>query len=938
MHVAGTSPQSKNLSLDRYRLTMMLFVTIVTSCYLWIEFGSHTSGYLSSHFESLHWIFGGIIWLLALTGIQYGYRRICMASYALMAERDNLLAIFDAAHVGMLLIDRRMNVVRVNQTMSQHFDNLPGARAGTRHGIILRCPGAQVDPLGCGYSPGCDSCNLMISLRETLREGLSTSGKEAMLHCEKDGEVVKMWILYSVRPIELDGERFALLSLMDVTERRNAEMLLRSKKESYRALVENVPDIIVRYDRCGRRLYANPAYERLIGGSAERLIGKTVGETPVFGQMISNQIHQTILNVLCNGHPKEIEISWEPVSEGAQRFYLASFVPEFDTDGEVSSVLCISRDITELRMFQHQLQHMAFFDPLTKLPNRTLFTDRLDRLVSEMSRSEQTTAAGIMFLDLDGFKTVNDTLGHDAGDQLLIGAGKRIRNCLRDYDTVARLGGDEFAVILPEVRQELDLALVARKILAAIEAPFSVSGKELFITTSIGIACYPADSVESSELIRFADADMYHAKAMGRNNFQFYSASLTRHAADRMQLEFDLRKAQQMGELELYFQPKVDTLIGQLVGAEALLRWNHPTRGQIPPDAFIGIAEDTGLIIGIGIWVLQTACSVAVEWNREALYPVKIAVNLSVRQFMTGDIVASMQTVLSETGCKPEWLELEITEGLLMTRKPEITASLESLNSMGFSIAIDDFGTGYSALSYLTDFPVSTIKIDKSFIRDITTQKKSLELVKAIVSMGHALALELVAEGVETGEEAACLDRLGCHVIQGYFYGKPMPIGAFNFWRTGFVASRQSGDDVMTPLVQSSWRDYLTTGHEMIDVQHRELFKRITRLTTACRSGKGQKEVSQLLDYLGGYIKTHFSAEEKLLMSIDSPNYQDHKAAHDTFSAVIDMLRSRYLEDGETMALTMETNYVAVDWLTRHICTMDRDLADRLHLSGTAGR
>lgn len=936
MRLLDTSPKSKSLFLGHYRLIVVLFVTVATGCYLWLEFCVHGFAHFPVPLDSIHWGLAGGIWLLGVGGIQYSYDRINKASATLMVERNNLLAIFDAAQVGMLLIDERMRVVRVNQTMNQQFDKTPDERDGSRHGIILRCPNARINPLGCGHSPECNSCGLMRSLRETLHDGISTICKEALLHCEKDGEVIQMWILYSVRSIELDGERFALLSLMDVTERRNAETLLRRRNETYRALVENVPDIIVRYDRCGRRLYANPAFERLIGGSAEPLIGKTTGEAPVFGQVVSNQIHQAILDVMGNGLPKEIEITWETAPDAAQRFHLASFVPEFDAEGEVLSVLCISRDITELRTFQRQLQHMAFFDPLTGLPNRALFNDRLERLVSDMSRGEQANA-GIMFLDLDGFKAVNDTLGHDTGDQLLRESGERIRKCLRDYDTVARLGGDEFAVILHEVRQELDLAIVARKILAAIEAPFYISGKELFITTSIGIACYPSDSNEPAELIRFADVAMYHAKVMGRSTFQFYSASLTQHAAERIELESDLRKAQQLGELELFYQPKVDTLIGQLVGAEALLRWHHPTRGLVPPDKFIGIAEDTGLITGIGAWVLQTACSTALEWNRDSLYPVKIAVNLSVRQFMTGSLVETVRSVLAETGCRPEWLELEITESLLMSPKPEIVESLDTLNKLGITIAIDDFGTGYSALSYLTEFPVSTIKIDKSFIRDLTAQRRKLELVKAIVSMGHALGLELVAEGVETGEQAACLGRLGCHIIQGYLYGKPMPIGEFNAWRTEFFKRRQSDGDDLSQLVQSSWRDYLTTGHDLIDAQHRELLKRITKLTSACRAGKGQDEVTQLLDYLGGYITTHFSAEEELLISVGSPHYKEHKAAHDNFTAVIDMLRSRYREDGETLGLTIETNYVAVDWLTRHICTMDRALAARLHVNGNAG-
>jgi len=572
---------------------------------------------------------------------------------------------------------------------------------------------------------------------------------------------------------------------------------------------------------------------------------------------------------------------------------------------------------------------MAFYDPLTKLPNRALFNDRLGRHITETSRSENEIA-GVMILDLDGFKMVNDTLGHDAGDRLLCKVGERIRTCLREYDTVARLGGDEFAVLVPEVRRELDLAIIARKILYAVDAPFSIAGKELFVTTSIGIACYQTDSDKPSELLRFADTAMYHAKAMGRNNFQFYSESLTHHATDRMELENDLRKAQQQGELELFYQPKVNTLSGLMVGAEALLRWRHPTRGMVSPNTFIGIAEDTGLIVGIGEWVVRTACFAATEYNWDVIYPVKVAVNLSVRQLVSGGFVSTVRSALAESGCRPEWLELEITESLLMSHSPLIMESLEALDEMGISIAIDDFGTGYSSLGYLTDFPISVIKIDKSFVDEIMLRQRNLELVKAIVSLGHALGIELVAEGVETGEQAACLDRLGCHIIQGYLYGRPMPAAEFEVWQNEFFLKRNAAGKKISELAHTQWRDYLTTGHDLIDAQHQELFKRITMLTQACRRDKGQGEISRLLDYLGEYVLTHFAAEQELLVSIGSSRYEEHKAAHDNFTEVVNVLRSRFMEEGATFNLTVEINSVAVDWLTRHICTMDRDLASRI--------
>ncbi|NVN92858.1 MAG: bacteriohemerythrin [Desulfuromonadales bacterium] len=917
------------IQLARFRIVTILFLTAIIAGYLAIEISELPLQHGAVFYKSVHWAFAAGIWLTGLAAILFGFSKVAEASAAIVAERNNLIEIFDTVQTGLIVIDRELNVIQVNQAVCRQFDKTPGNCDGKRLGFILSCPKERNAPLGCGYSPDCESCGLMLSLRDCLIEGLSCTDKEAMLQCEVAGEIARRWIHYAVRPIEMNSKRFALLSLIDVSESKDAETLQHSRNESYRALVENVPDIIVRFDRSGRRLYANPAFECLIGVKSEPLIGKTILESQVLGEKISNQVHNTLQYVVDSGISKETEINLESVTNVESRFHLAHFVPEFDTNGEVSSVLLIARDITELRKYQEQLQHMAFYDPLTKLPNRALFTERLSRLIAERSRSEHEIA-GVMILDLDEFKRVNDTLGHDAGDRLLCKVGERIRTCLREYDTVARLGGDEFAVLIPEVRREIDLAVIARKILYAVDAPFRIAGKELFVTTSIGIACYQTDSDIPSELLRFADTAMYHAKTMGRNNFQFYSESLTHHATDRMELETDLRKAQQQGELELYYQPKVNTITGLMVGAEALLRWRHPTRGMIPPNTFIGIAEDTGLIVGIGEWVVRTACFAATEYNWDVIYPVKVAVNLSVRQLVSGDFVHTVRSALADSGCRPEWLELEITESLLMSHSPLIMESLVALDEMGISIAIDDFGTGYSSLGYLTDFPISVIKIDKSFVDEIMSRQRNLELVKAIVSLGHALGFELVAEGVETGEQAACLDRLGCHIIQGYLYGRPMPAAEFEIWQNEFFLKRNAAGKRISELAHTQWRDYLTTGHDLIDAQHQELFKRITMLTQACRTDKGQSEISRLLDYLGEYVLTHFDAEEELLVTIGSSRYEEHKAAHNNFTEVVKMLISRFIEEGATFDLTVEINSVAVDWLTRHICTMDRDLASRI--------
>lgn len=341
------------------------------------------------------------------------------------------------------------------------------------------------------------------------------------------------------------------------------------------------------------------------------------------------------------------------------------------------------------------------------------------------------------------------------------------------------MGGDEFAILLPNLYSGLDLDTIACKILVAFNQPFMIDGCELFITTSIGIALYPNDTADVETLFRYVDSAMYYAKQQGRNNFQFYSENLTEKAAGRMTIENDLRKALERNELELYYQPQVALESGKIIGAEALLRWNHGKKGMITPDKFIPVAEETGLIVGIGEWVLHTACQAAVAWNASREIPLCIAVNLSTRQFIRNDLVGTVQRILKETACQPSWIKLEITESLLLEDSTEIAAMLDTFNSMGHVISIDDFGTGYSALSYLNRFPVSQIKIDRSFVKDIPNDHNKTELAKVMISIAQVLDMELVAEGVETQEQADCLLANGCVIVQGYLFGKPMPYAAF---------------------------------------------------------------------------------------------------------------------------------------------------------------
>jgi diguanylate cyclase (GGDEF)-like protein/PAS domain S-box-containing protein len=537
--------------------------------------------------------------------------------------------------------------------------------------------------------------------------------------------------------------------------------------------VENTPDTIARYDRQCRRTYINPALARSLGSAPEAL-----GRTPAEGSTLvdPDEYIAKIKEVFDDGREREYEGATRR-RNGKMKWAHIRFVPEFDEAGAVASVLAIGRDITEIVESRNKIQRMAFFDSLTGLPNRSLLNDSVHQLAIDARSGGRQF--GLMMLDLDRFKEVNDTLGHAAGDALLCEVAARLRTCVRGSDMIARLGGDEFAILLPNMRRKADLFVPAAKILRSLAEPFHVGGREITVTTSIGITKFPLDGADIEILFKQADSAMYHAKRMGRNNFQFYTPEMTERTVQRLVIETTLRKACSRGELELYYQPQVALRSGEWLGAEALLRWNHPELGLLTPGKFVGIAEETGLIVDIGRWALSQACYAAADWNARRALPLRIAVNLSSRQFVMNDLVRSVREALQTAGCRPEWLELEITESLLLEDSHTVRSMLDELSALGVSIAIDDFGIGYSALGYLTRFPIDTLKIDRSFIHDIDTDAKRAELMKAIIAIAKALKLRLVAEGVENKTQVSFLLGNGCALAQGYLYGKPMPKNAF---------------------------------------------------------------------------------------------------------------------------------------------------------------
>ncbi len=441
--------------------------------------------------------------------------------------------------------------------------------------------------------------------------------------------------------------------------------------------------------------------------------------------------------------------------------------------GVITHFIATGKDITEKIQAQEHLHHLAHHDVLTGLPNRVLFVEHLLRLVNQ--RIKEGVKFAILYIDLDHFKTINDTLGHDQGDRLLQQFSARLEQNVRKGDVVSRFGGDEFAILTEASADENASSILAEKILKLLDDVFMVDNHEFYVTASIGISLYPGDSDDPNTLIKYSDIAMYRAKDIGRNNYQYYSEDLSAKAFIRLNLEGSLRHALEKEEFVIYYQPQVAIDSGKIVGFEALIRWQHPEKGLVPPDQFIPLLEDSGLISPVGKWVLKTACLHAKKWQEACGYPLSMAVNLSARQFYDPDLVDSIDRVLDETALPVQSLELEITESVLMQNDRISIQNLNELSHRGIRLSIDDFGTGYSSLSYLKRFPVNTLKIDREFIRDIVDDTDDASIVTAIISMAQSLKLDVIAEGVETVEQLNFIKACMCGQAQGFLFSRPLP-------------------------------------------------------------------------------------------------------------------------------------------------------------------
>jgi diguanylate cyclase (GGDEF)-like protein/PAS domain S-box-containing protein len=520
--------------------------------------------------------------------------------------------------------------------------------------------------------------------------------------------------------------------------------------------------------------YVNPAFERITGYSAAEVIGRSsrLLQRDDRDQHGIQEIRAALrdkreVNAILRNYRKDGTLFWNDL-------YIA---PVTDRSGQVSHFVAAQNDITSMKNYEEELEHQANHDALTGLANRSLLDDRLQQAIGYAARYEYQV--WVVFIDLDRFKVVNDSLGHKAGDRLLNVVAERLHEVLRDTDTVARLGGDEFVLVLPERLEEKLTVHVVQRVLDTIVAPVTIDGNELFLTCSAGIAVYPVDGLDPEPLIEHADIAMYRAKERGRNNYQFYTPEMNQRARERLRLEGDLRSAIERAEFVLHYQPQVDLPGGRIVGMEALIRWQHPELGLLAPARFINLAEETGLIVPIGAWVLRTACAQAKAWQLAGHGDLRIAVNLSARQFSQQDLAQSILAVLEETGLAPHCLEIELTESLVMEDVEDAIGILRQLKAVGVLLSIDDFGTGYSSLSYLKRFPIDVLKIDQSFVRDITLDPDDAAIVLSIISLAHNLKLLVIAEGVETREQLDYLARHGCSQMQGYYFSQPVPAKAF---------------------------------------------------------------------------------------------------------------------------------------------------------------
>ena len=623
--------------------------------------------------------------------------------------------------------------------------------------------------------------------RQVLETGISKLFFEEP-QTSADGSII--WLSTSKVPLrDKHNNIIGIVGLYEeITTRKNAEIALKSSQQHLQAIIDNEPECVKLISPEGRLLDMNPAglamleVDSLEEAQSHTLIDYVVKE---WRAPFTN-----LLKRVMTGENARLEFEIIGL-KGTHRWLETNATPLRDSEGNITMLLGITRDITERKRNEEQIRYLANFDLLTGLPNRAQLDFRVEELLSFSTHHNSEVA--VMFLDLDHFKDINDSLGHNIGDRLLIEVSKKLQSVLRAEDIIARFGGDEFLFLLPNITN-LSASQIAQKLLHVITDTFSLDEHQLKISGSIGISLFPADGSNFETLYKNADTAMYRAKQDGRNNFCFFTEDMQKNSIRMLELSNALHYALERNQLELYYQPQFSTEDESIVGAEALLRWSHPELGNIPPAEFIPIAEENGIILSIGQWVLKTAIGQAKKWLDQGMEPIIMAVNLSAVQFRSANLSAEISNILNEVGLAPEYLEIELTESVAMYDPKKAIAIMKELHDKGIRMSIDDFGTGYSSLSYLKKFQIYKLKIDQSFIRDISIDSEDKAIVGAVISMSKSLGFQTIAEGVETISQLKYLREQGCDEIQGYYYSKPLPVAAFEAFRNLHVSKHKEED------------------------------------------------------------------------------------------------------------------------------------------------
>ncbi|SFC85081.1 EAL domain-containing protein [Massilia yuzhufengensis] len=670
-----------------------------------------------------------------------------------LQNQNYLEQVIDGMPAGLVVVDAELRACSVNPMMAGLLGLPDDALAERALALaeLIPCP------------------ELAAAAKATLRTGAPHDNVLVTLDARADG---LRYIDFNIRRTRKDGGHMLLLIGQDITFRRKARLRLQESEQFFRLTFNQAAVGIVLLAGDGRVLRTNSKMSQILGYTEIELLQR-------FFQQLTCQEdlpdELALIERLKAGEINDYHREKRLLRRDGTRVWVSVNVSAMRDANGNQRFICVIKDIQRQKQAEEALLRMANHDALTGLPNRVLMQDRLGQAIMHAHRAQRQVA--VMFIDLDRFKHVNDSLGHDAGDQLIVEIARRLSSSLRESDTVARQGGDEFVVVLPDLAGQEDATKVARKLLGNLFQPVTLCGQDVFPSGSIGIAMYPKDGQDSATLLKCADSAMYGSKGQGGNHHSFYTAEMGAQAVEHLRMEGALQRALQRQEFLLYYQPVVDIGSGVVSGVEALLRWQPQDRPMVSPADFIPLAEETGLIVPIGDWVLETAMRQQVAWREAGLSPVRISVNLSARQFLGQDVAQRVAALLAGTGCDPAFLTLEITESVLMENPAAATETMGRLAAMGVQLAIDDFGTGYSSLASLKRFPIHSLKIDRSFVMDLTRDADDAAIVNAVIALAHSMKLNVIAEGVETDEQLAFLQRHGCDQMQGYCFSRPVEPG-----------------------------------------------------------------------------------------------------------------------------------------------------------------